>query len=223
MDPFCLIFIWSSIYSLLSIEAITAIEWIIIVHVRFRVPQDWLIMNYHCKKTILLAKLEHLGSDFTHGYSPQYRNGKIAWRQPSKKVSDQVSDQSNPFLFCLVFLGLGKACLEWQGESWVEARNKCLNLWIPSGDPQENTRSSADLHQSQGVRTARTAVPHFRAQLKRFLIRSIPSNFSFPSTLRFILPVLLRKKFLLPVDGEAVTCLATSRFCPWCSRSLLSE
>lgn len=68
-------------------------------------------------------------------------------------------------------------------------------------DSQESTRSSADLHHSQGFWTARIAAPHFGVLLTKYLIHSLPNNFSFPSTLRLTVSALLKKGFLLPVDG----------------------
>lgn len=68
--------------------------------------------------------------------------------------------------------------------------------------PQEKSSSSAELRHSWGFWTAGMAAPHFGLQLTKYLTRSIPNNFPLPPTLRFLLPIALKKRFLLLVDGQ---------------------
>ena len=67
----------------------------------------------------------------------------------NKQVSDQMSDQSNPFLVLCVFLALGNAHLEWRGtglgssQKWV---SESLNIAFgSSGEHQELSRSPSFL------------------------------------------------------------------------------
>lgn len=55
------------------------------------------------------------------------------------------------------------------------------------------------------------AAPHFGLQLTKHLRRSIPNNFPLPPTSRFLLPIALKKRFLLLVDGQAASCSAAAR------------